>query len=276
MTEKNSPSEIDNYLSVSTISVKLILAALGLVAAGVLLWCFLGRISDREYIKGVVFPSEGTTGVDIPNDGTVREIFVHKGDKVTKGQTLALVSVAGSYSILSAPYDGIVLSYIPENQSFNAFEDIVDLLSDREDTQVLSVTAYANFTDKRFMMPGQEVQITPSNEIRERVGFVRGRIVNVAAYPTSRQEAIIKLQNPAMADEIFPDDNSVFEIEIEMDTNPENPELLDWSFPLKEPVDMSVGTFCNIEVIIRSRSVFKYLLENARETTNKVRLWANK
>ncbi|MCQ2183245.1 MAG: hypothetical protein MJY89_07600 [Bacteroidales bacterium] len=272
----NSPSDINKYLSVSTVSVKMILAALGIVAVGVVLWCFLGTISDTEHIKGVVFPSDGTSGVDIPNDGTVRDIFVHKGDKVTKGQTLALVSVAGAYSILSAPADGIVLSYIPENQSFKAFEDIVDLISVKEDKQVLNVTAYSDFSGKRFMQPGQEVQITPMNEIRERVGFVRGRIVHVSTYPTSKQEAVIKLQNPSIADEIFPDNNSVFEIEIEMNTSPDNPEQLDWSFPLKEPVDMSIGTFCNIEVIIRSRSVFEYLLENAQESTNKIRLWAKR
>jgi len=272
----NSPSEIDNYINVSTVSVKTILAALGIIAVGVVLWCFLGTITDREHIKGVVFPSEGTSGVDIPNDGTVREIFIHKGDKVTKGQTLALVSVAGSYSILSAPYDGVVLSYIPENQSFKAFEDIVDLLPEHVSGPVLNVTAYANFSNKRFMKPGQEVQVTPSNETRERVGFVRGKIVSIAAYPTSRQEAIIKLQNSSIADEIFPDDRSVFEIEILLDTDPDNPEALDWSFPLLDPVDMSVGTFCNIEVIVRARSVFKYLLENVQETGNTIRLWAGK
>lgn len=272
----NSPSEIENYINVSTVSIKAIIGTLGIVAVGVVLWCFLGTITDREHIKGIVFPSDGTSGVDIPNDGTVREIFVHKGDKVTRGQTLALVSVSGSYSILSAPYDGVVLSYIPENQTFKAFEDIVDLLSDQTSGPVLSVTAYANFSEKRFMKPGQEVQITPSNEKKERVGFVRGKIVSVAAYPTSKQEAVIKLQNSSLADEIFPDDRSVFEIEIEMDTDPDCPDELDWSFPLREPIDMSVGTFCNIEVIVRSRSVFQYLLENAQETKQKIIPWAGK
>jgi len=271
-----SPADIDKYIKVSTVSVKLILTALALVGLGVIIWSFFGTVTDREHIKGVVFPGEGTAGVNIPNDGTVREVFVHKGDRVVPGQTLALISVSGSYSILSAPFEGIVLSYIPENESFKAFEDIVDLLSEYDGKPVLSVTAFANFENKRFMKPGQEVQVTPSNETRERVGFVRGKIVSISPYPTSRQEAVIKLQNPSMADEIFPDDRSVFEVEISLDTVAGDPTTLDWSFPLKESVDMSVGTFCNIEVIVRSRSVLKYLLENVQESGNKVRLWANK
>jgi len=51
-------------------------------------------------------------------------------------------------------------------------------------------------------------------------------------------------------------------------------ENLSWSFPQKEVIDMNVGTFCNIEVVVRDRSIFEYLTENIRETTNKVRLWA--
>lgn len=257
-----------NYVRLTPHSSVVTILAISILSVGFLLWAIFGSVTDREVIRGVVFPSEGTVGVNIPSNGIVKEVFVHKGDIVAKGQSLALISVDGSYSVLSAPYGGTVLSYIPENNSFNAFEDVVDLLSEGQNKIVRSVTAYANFNSMRFIKPGQEAQITPSNETRERVGYVRGVIKSVEQYPVSRQEAILKLQNSSLADEIFPDDNSVFQVEIEMLEDPDMPGELYWSFPSDDSIDMSVGTFCDIEIVVKSRSILKYLFENVRETRN--------
>ena len=269
-----SPSDIENYIHISMFSTWMVMAAIAAVAVGVLAWCAFGTMTDKEYIQGVVFPSDGATGVNIPNGGVVREVFIHKGDKVVRGQSLALISVAGSYSIVSAPYDGVVLSYLPENGEFKAFEDIVDLLSDEYVGNVRTVTAYAGFNSMRFLRPGQTAQVTPTNETRERIGYVRGKVKSVSPYPVSRQEAVLKLQNASLADEIFPESGSAFEVEIELDMDPDNPQEFDWSFSSIEKVDMSVGTFCNIEVVVKSRSLFKYLLENVKEAGNSLRLWA--
>jgi len=259
------------YIQLSAHSTRITMLALGLLTIGVMVWAIFGSVMDREKIKGVVFPSDGTIGVNIPSEGTVKELFVHKGDLVGKGQSLALVSVGGSYSVLSAPYDGTVLSFIPENNGFNAFEDVIDLLPVGSAGKVRTVTAYADFTSKRFIKQGQMAQVTPSNEKRERVGYVRGVVKSVSQYPTSRQEAVLKLQNAALAQEIFPDANSVFEIEIELNEDPDCSGELDWSFPSDEVIDMSVGTFCNIEIVVKSRSILKYLMENIRETRNSIR-----
>ncbi len=271
--KKSSILHSEDYIKVSTFSSKLVIWALAFLALGLLAWCFGGVVTDKENIKGVIFPFDGSANVSIPNDGTVKEIFVHKGDMVQKGQTLALVSIAGSYSIISAPYEGEILSFIPENQSFNAFEDIFHILTDETSSNVLTIFAYADFNSSRLFHEGQEVQITPSFETRERVGFVKGKIVSVSSYPVSKEETISKLQNASMVDEVFPTSPSVFEISITMDTKANDPTQLDWSFNQKEPINMSVGTYCDIEVIVKSRSIFKYLLENVQEARNTTKLW---
>lgn len=270
----SSPSELGGYTRVSMASSKIALSAIAVLTAGILAWCFFGTMTDKEYIQGVVFPSEGTNGVTIPNEGIVKEVFIHKGDQVEPGQALALVSVSGAYSIVSAPFEGVVLSYLPENETFEAFEDIVNLLPSGTESSVTRVTAFANFKSKRFIAPGQTAQITPANETRERIGYVKGKVVSVSAYPVSKREAVQKLQNPSLADEIFPDDASVFEVEIEMETVPGHPDELDWSFKSEEIIDMSVGTFCNIEVIVKARNIFRYMLENVSGTRNSIKLWA--
>lgn len=274
--EPLTPSQVGQYIKLSTLSSTLILVAVSLLAAGFIFWCFCGSITDREHLSGVVFPPGGATSVSVPNDGTVREVLVHKGNHVEEGQTLALISVSGSYSILSAPYSGKVLSYIPEGGSFSAFESVVNVLPDEVSGTVTTMVAYAGYNASRMLRPGQKVQATPMNEKKERVGFVHGRVVSVSPYPVSHREAVIRLQNASLVDEIFPDEASVFEVEIQLDTMEDDAETLRWSFPQREPIDMSVGTFCRLEVITRSRSVFNYLLENVQETRNTIRLWGAK
>jgi len=270
-----NPSDIGQYIRVSTVPAKVLLAALLILAAGFIGWCAFGHITDREFISGVIFPADGKmSGANVPNNGTVMEILVHKGDFVTEGQTLALIAVDKSYTILSAPYSGTVLSYLTENEQFNAFQDIVTLLPERNSGAVTSIIAYADYNASRKIKPGQEIQATPKSETREKVGFVRGRIISITSYPVTFQEAAIKHKNTSLVSEIFPQSNSVFAIRIELDTEKGNPDNLDWSFPQKEHIDMGVGTFCNIEVITRSRSVFGYLLENVQETRNSFKLWA--
>lgn len=261
----------EKYIRLTSHSSIAVLFAMGILSVGFVIWAIFGSVTDREIIHGVVFPSKGTVGVNVPSNGSVKELFVHKGDMVVEGQSLALIAVDGAYSVLSAPYNGTVLSYIPENGTFNAFEDVIDLLPHSGVQKVYSVTAYANFTSMRFIKQGQEAQVTPLNEKRERVGYVRGVIKRVNQYPISRQEAILKLQNASLVNEIFPDDNSVFEIEIDMGRNPDAPDELDWSFPSDDPIDMSVGTFCNVEVVVKSRSIFRYLFENVKEKRNSLR-----
>jgi len=274
MNKEPSPASVGEYIKVSTVSTKIILTAMSVLAAGFIFWCFCGTVTDKEQIKGIVFPSDGATGVSVPNDGTVREIMVHKGDAVEEGQTIALISVSGSYSILSAPYSGKVLSFIPENEQFNAFEEIVNLLPENGSGAVLNMVAYGGYNTSRLIKPGQEIQATPMSETREKVGYVKGYVSSVSPYPVSRREAAAKLQNSSLADEIFPDGGSAFEITIELTAEEGHPENLKWSFPLKENVDMSVGTFCSIDVITKSRSIFQYLMENVQETRNSFKLWA--
>ena len=182
----------------------------------------------------------------------------------SKPREISLGLPVNRFSAVPIFEDGMPVSYY----IFNLLPSDID-----QENFVTSVTAFANFKSKRFLAPGQVAQITPANETRERIGYVRGKVVSVSAYPVTKREAILKLQNASLADEIFPDDASVFQVEIEMDINPRNGDELDWSFLSKEKVDMGVGTFCNIEVITKSRNVFSYMLENVSDVGHSVRLW---
>lgn len=260
-----NPADSGKLLKVSATPVVVILLSVALLTLGVLLWCFYGEVNDKEYLKGVVFPSEGMVGVNLPDGGSVMEIFIHNGDYVKAGQSLALVSAGDSSRLLSAPADGMVLGCLSKNDYFAPGGNVVTLLDlSSAQGEVRTLTAYASFNSKRLILEGQDVQVIPAYESKERAGFVRGRVAGVSEYPVTRREAVLKLQNQSLVEEIFTDNRSVFEIEIEMLPDKEDPSKLDWSFSSSDEIDMSTGTFCDVEIVVKSRSIFKYLTENIR------------
>lgn len=263
---------IEDTIKVSRLSTTMILTALALFFAATVIWFFWGNISDKAYVKGVVFPLDMTVGVNVPNSGTVKNLFVINSQHVDAGEPLALICIGSSYSVLSSPCSGIVMSYKNSNDSFQAFEDIVTILPSESTGPVHSVVAFTDFETCRNLRPGMEIQATPSNETRERIGYVKGKISSLSQYPVSRKEAILKLDSESIVSEIFPEGKSVFWVNMELDMSDVYAGELDWSFPLEESVDMGVGTFCDIQIIVKSRSMYRYLFENIKETRNKYRM----
>lgn len=273
MDNKTDIHQLDSYIKVTSPSQIVILLAAGILFISVLVWFFFGNVNDTAYLRGVIFPSQGSTAVNLPNDGTVRTIFVHKGDAVVEGQQLALVSIDGAYSMVSAPCDGVVLSYIGEGGRFEPFEGIVSLLTQGSSEIVSSVVALADFKASRDMKPGQKAQVTPSYDSRERIGYIKGTVTNVVPYPISRSEAEDFFENKSIVDEIYPESGAVFFVGIDLEKDPANPEALNWSFSSNEDLDTGVGTYCDIQVIVKSRSMFKYLVENVEKKRRSVDLW---
>lgn len=266
-------AQVDSYIKVTTPSTFIALSVLAILFISVLVWFFFGSVTDKVHLEGVIFPDQGSVSVDLPHAGLVRTVFIHKGDEVRTGQQLALVSIDGSYSLVSAPCDGVVLSYLAEGEQFQPFSSIVNILT-REGSQTVStVVALADFKSSRELKAGQQAQVTPTYDSRERIGYIKGQVNNVVPYPISRREAEDFFENESIVDEIFPESGAVFFVSIDLETQPGDPSSLVWSFNSDEVHDTGVGTYCDIQVKTKSRPLFKYLFENITEKKNAVHLW---
>lgn len=60
---------------------------------------------------------------------------------------------------------------------------------------------------------------------------------------------------------------------VKLATEPDNPDLLDWTFDRGYHPDMSVGTLCDAIVITHTYSIFEYLFLKARAEQNKIQRW---
>lgn len=270
LEELESPEKLSSTIRVTQPSVYLILSTAALMAVVLIVWLFMGSVSDKVHIGGIVFPTRNTANATVPNDAVVRKVFVTAGDTVELNQTLALVSIKDAYSILSSPATGVVIQTKKPNDQIRAFEPIVSIITQDTTTVVRSLTAFADFHTQRKLRKGMAVQVSPVNMPREKYGYVTGRITNISRYAIKREQALEKLHMEDFLKDVFPQEGTAFAIDITLDADPDEPATLNWSFGEPEMADMSIGTFCNVQVITKKRSMFDFLFEQVNQTINQI------
>ena len=260
-----SPHQIGKTLRITALPTYLLALTAILLLGSFFVWGFLGTVSDKVYYSGVVFPPEGTTDVSLPNRGMVRSIFVHSGDRVEKGQSVALISMEESYSILTSTVEGTVISTKVDNEPFEAFEPIISVVSGTQvPTQRSMLIAYIDNAGQRDLREGMAAQVWPEDEKRDEIGYVRGIVSRIDRYPVSASEVRQTLKNEEMAQRLLSSGEMMFQVQIDLLPSPKNPSEFYWSFGQPEDVNMNVGTYCSVLTETRRRSMFQYLFEGAR------------
>lgn len=270
-----SPDQIGSTLKVTALPTYLLVLTALLLIGAFFVWGFLGTVSDKVYYSGVVFPLEGTSDVSLPNRGMVRTIFVHSGDHVSRGQSVALISVDNSYSILTSTVEGTVINTKVDNEPFEAFEPIISVISSNEaQTQRTMLIAYIDNAGQRDLREGMNAQVWPEDEKRDEIGYVRGRVLRIDHYPVSANEVRQTLKNEEMASRLLESGHMMYQVNIELLRSEQNPNLYDWSFGQPDDVNMNVGTYCSVLSETRRRSMFQYLFEGARTWFRAIKLRA--
>ena len=268
-----SPEQIGSVLKVTALPTYLLVLTAVLLLGAFLVWGFLGTVSDKVYYSGVVFPLEGTTDVSLPNRGMVRTLFVHSGDHVTRGQSVALISMEDSYSILTSTVEGTVISTKADNEPFEAFEPILSVVGESgQSAQGAMVIAYIDNAGQRDLREGMNAQVWPENEKRDEIGYVRGKVVRIDRYPVEASQVRQILKSGDMASRLLEPGKLMYQVNIELFPSPEDPTLFDWSFGQPEDVNMNVGTYCSIMSETRRLSMIRYLFEGARTRFRSVKL----
>ena len=267
MEKLRSPDQIGDHLRVTAVPTYLLAAAITILFGAFIVWGLLGTVSDKAYFSGVVFPSEGTTDVMLPNKGIVRSIMVRDGDSVRVGQTVALVSIGDdSHSFLTSTVNGLVVRTKADNEPFEAFEPIVSVVGSDYygQPQRALLLAYADNEAQRDLRVGMEAQVWPADEKRDEIGYVRGRIRQVVRYPANAAKVRQILKSEVLAKQLLEQDDVVYEVLVDLQRDPADSTSYDWSFGVPENVSMEFGTYCSVLVETRRCSMFQYLFETSR------------
>ena len=267
--------QMNENIKVKSLSATIVLSTALVLILSLCLWLFTGTVTEKSYIKGVIFPVGGTTDATLPQGGVVRSMFVQKGQAVRKGQQIALVSVDDAYSVISASVDGTIFSTKLDNESFEAFEPIVSIVDPSNNSSSgLVLLAYSDLNNLKDLGIGQEVQVWPSNQKKDEIGYVRGYVSRVSHFPVARSEAASKVKISEYMSELIPENMSYYELEVMFRTSPDNPSELNWTFNNMQHPDMKMGTLCDAIVIKNTYTIFQYLFLRAKASANKVKEWS--
>ena len=260
-----SADQIESVLKITSVPTYLRALTVLLLLVAFLTWGFMGTVSDKVYYSGVVFPNQGTADVSLPNQGMIRTMLVHSGDHVKQGQSIALISVGESYSILTSTVEGTVISTKVDNEQFEAFEPIVSVV-DSIDTQNQKaiLIAYIDNAGQRNLRVGMDAQVWPENEKRDEIGYVRGRVTRIDRYPVAADVVRQTLKSDEMAERLLEAGELMYQVQIELLASKDNPKEYDWSFGVPDDVNMNVGTYCSVLSEVKRRSMFQYLFESVR------------
>ena len=273
MNPLQSPDQIGSTLKVTALPTYLLACTALLLMVAFFVWGFLGSVSDKVYYSGVVFPLEGTTDVSLPNRGMVRTLFVRSGDHVSQGQTITLISVEDSYSILTSTVEGTVISAKADNEPFEAFEPIISVVDGSENpSRRAMLIAFIDNAGQRDLREGMMAQVWPEDEKRDEIGYVKGRVVRIDRYPVAANEVRQTLKSEEMARRLLDSGEMMYQVNIELLPSPDDPTRYDWSFGEPRDVSMNVGTCCSVLSETRRRSMFQYLFEEARTRFRAVKL----
>ena len=269
-----SPEQISDHLRVTYVPTYLLATAVTVLLVAFIVWGVLGSVSDKAYYSGVVFPSQGTADVMLPNKGIVRSMMVRDGDSVSVGQTVALVSVGDSHSFLTSTVKGVVISTKADNEPFEAFEPIVSVVGSDYygQPQRALLLAYADNEAQRDLRVGMEAQVWPADEKRDEIGYVRGRITQVVRYPAAADEVRQTLKSNILAKRLLEQGDAVYEVLTDLQRDPADSTCYDWSFGKPDDVSMDFGTYCSVLTETRRRSMFQYLFEASRTQIRNLKL----
>ena len=268
-----SPEEIGRVLKVTALPTYLLALTALLLIGAIFVWGFLGTVSDKVYYSGVVFPAQGTADVSLPNKGMVRTVFVHNGDHVIPGQSVALISMEDSYSILTSTVEGNVIYTKVDNEPFEAFEPIISVIDGNgAQTQRSMLIAYIDNAGQRDLRVGMGAQVWPENEKRDEIGYVKGRITRIDRYPVAAEEVRQTLKSDELARRLLESGEMMYRVNVELLPDSEDPAKYDWSFGEPEDVSMDVGTYCSVLTETKRRSMFQYLFESARTVFRSAKL----
>lgn len=261
-----------NITVTSATSVSVIVTIL-LILAGLGVWLFAGTMTDKASAVGIIMPAEGIKNVTLPHSGTVSKMFVSKEETVKKGQRLALVLVGNSYSVLVSTHDGKVFSMKRDNDSFDAFEPIVSLVSDSKDASSVVCVAFTDLDNAMNIGVGQEAQVWMKTNSKNTEGYVRGKVSKVSKFPEKKEDVARELALEGYSNDLVFKDESVFEVWIQLNAKEGKPDELDWTYDSSSHSSMTPGKMCNVVIVSDRYSVFSNLFYSVRNKSRKLGDW---
>jgi HlyD family secretion protein len=171
-------------------------------------------------------------------------------------------SLEESVAVVS-PYDGRVLELMADRG------DVVSpgtaILSMEVVSEELMAVLYVPASAGKQVRPGLVARISPSNVKREEYGFIVGKVVWAAEFPSTSRGMLRLLANQELVTKLMLEGPPI-QVDVALEKDPNTPTGFKWSSSRGPELDISSGTLASGSVIVREERPINLVIPKLRKS----------
>lgn len=287
LNKLRSPEKLDTLLPITTPINWMALIAIGILLFSVVLWSIFGAFTVKVDGMGMIMDSAGVVNVSHISDGKIKQIYVHSGSKIKKGDLIARMeqpvqdadtrmaqyNIALSQSdrdamsrasehdakktqelvneYIYSDYDGIVDEVMVETGSIINVGTPICSIRRTQNRDELTGVLYIPVEQGKRVETGMSIQLAPNGIDTSQSGWLLGVVRSVSQYPTSTTAMSKVLGNEQLVQYILNNERgAVMEVKFDLvkDENSESGYL--WTSFVGQHKPITAGSFCTGSIII--------------------------
>jgi multidrug efflux pump subunit AcrA (membrane-fusion protein) len=253
----SSPEELDRLVKVALPRSWIALAGLGLLMVAAAVWAVVARVPTTVEAHGYLLREGGIHVGAAPTAGVVVDVLHRPGDRVSAGEILGHVrDSGGSDQAVRAPTGGTLIEvsvapgdYLQAGRPLALVDPV---------TQRVVVYAYLAEDDAKRANVGDRVELTSSVADPSQFGFLRGRVVAIAAYPATQERLTSILRDRSVQAEVN-ELGPVVETLIHLQRDPSTPSKFAWSIGKGPPYQLTIGQPVSASVVTGEQAPIDYV-----------------
>lgn len=150
-----------------------------------------------------------------------------------------------------SPYTGRVLEVVvKKGDAISVGMPVVTMELNTDDKKELVAMMYIPAGEKQKIMPGMDVQVSPTSVNKEEYGFMVGQVISVSEFPASKQGMMITLGNEALVNQLS---GAGASLEVLIDLTPVMETISGYKWSLKQgpPIEIHSGTLADISIVLK-------------------------
>jgi len=156
-------------------------------------------------------------------------------------------------SEIVAPFAGRVLEVdVKVGDVIAAGQGVGSVMKRTEQTESLEAVVYVPVEKGKLILPGMDVNISPTTVKKEEHGFMLGKVVSVSEYPASAEGMRLTLGNAELVQRLM-GNSAPLEVRVNLINDNITQSGYKWSTPQGPPLKIDSGTLCTGEVKVSQK-----------------------
>lgn len=253
-----SSDQLDAPIEITTPKTWVATWALVLFLLVVAAWSVLGRLPLTVQGPGI-FLDAPLKPIPSMAAGQVLEILIKPGDRIREGEIVARLQSVSQFPQtaridIAAPFTGTVSHLeVRPGQVVQVGDSLASLSASDSDMKAI---LYLPVDQGKRVRPGMEARISPSTADESEYGYVLGRVLTVASYPSDQNDMMSVLGNADLV-KFFVGDGSIYQtapikVEVGLERDLSTASGYVWSSGKGPNFGLGPGTVCRANIVVDS------------------------